>query len=286
MATILSRFSASAPWLDAIAEKLQSTWEPVFGEQGPQAVKDALYGTYTGHPLHPIMTDVTIGAWTTSMIMDVLREDEASDVALKIGTATSALTALTGIAQWYDATNDEEPRRLGAAHASLNVAALLCYGTAISLRKRDHRAVGIVTAWAGHSLATASGWIGGDLAYRLGIGVDRNAFDQPIRKWKDTGLSGSDLAVGELTFVEVDDTPIIVLRTDHGILAASNTCTHLGGPLNEKPVDGTCVTCAWHGSVFDLENGRAIHGPATMPIPTYDTRISEGIVQIRERTAG
>ena len=64
--------------------------------------------------------------------------------------------------------------------------------------------------------------------------------------------------------------------------AAAATCTHVGGPLDEGERDGTCVQCPWHGSVFDLRDGRVIHGPATSPIRAYETRISEsGQVEVR-----
>src|SRR5690606_30840135 len=144
----------------------------IFGENGPQAVKDALYGTWVGHPLHPFLTDITLGSLTTSMVLDVLGEEAGADKALKLGVLSSGATALSGAAQWYDATNSEEPRRLGALHAELNTVALGLYVTSWMLRDRDHRAAGIATAWIGHALSHASGYIGGHLAYNLGIGVD------------------------------------------------------------------------------------------------------------------
>lgn len=171
MASIIKHMAAENPWLDRVAEKIAEVGEPIFGPDGSQAVKDVLWGKPIGHPLHPMMTDISVGAWTTSMIMDVLQEHHASDVALKIGTVSSVATALTGIAQYYDERDDTEIRRVGAAHASLNVAALACYLGAIALRENDQRAAGIATAWAGHTLASAAGWLGGHLTFGLGVGV-------------------------------------------------------------------------------------------------------------------
>lgn len=281
MDRLLSTFAARNSWLDSVSEKITSLAEPLFGEHGPQEIKDVLYGVPLGHPLHPMLTDITIGAWTTSMIMDVLREDEASDVALKIGTASSVATALTGIAQYYDATNDEEPRRIGAAHAGMNVAALGLYVLAIALRNNDHRAAGIATAWMGHSCASVAGWMGGHLSFALGIGVKRGIDTPEIDGWQDTGLTSTDLSDGDLAYVEIDDTPVMVLRKGAELFATTSVCSHLAGPLEEGDLDGAQVTCPWHGSVFDLRDGRVVHGPATVPLTTYDVRLVNGRIEVR-----
>ncbi len=62
MSGVLGKFAASSPWLDQPAGLLKKAFSPLLGENGPQAVKDLLYGTWLGHPLHPFLTDVTIGA--------------------------------------------------------------------------------------------------------------------------------------------------------------------------------------------------------------------------------
>ena len=118
MSGLLGKLSASSPWLDPVADTLKQLTSPLLGENGPRAVKDLLYGTWMGHPLHPFLTDVTLGALTTSFALDVLGEEDGADMALKLGVLTSGATALSGAAQWYDATNNEEPRRLGALHAA------------------------------------------------------------------------------------------------------------------------------------------------------------------------
>lgn len=286
MSGILGKFSASSPWLDTPADLLQRAFSPLLGENGPQTVKDLLYGTWLGHPLHPLLTDVTIGAWTTSMAMDVIGEERAADLALKLGVLSSGATALSGAAQWYDATNDDEPRRLGTVHAELNTIALGFYIASWMLRDRDQRMAGIATAWIGHALATASGYIGGHLSFNLGIGVDRSITVGRLDKWTDTGVDASALRHGEVKRVELDDVPVMLLKDHTAIYAASPVCTHLEGPLDEGPVDGSCVTCPWHGSVFDMTNGKAVHGPATAALPVYETRIVSGRIEVRSRPEG
>lgn len=283
MSGILGKLSATSPWLDTAADVLHKAITPILGENAPRAMKDLLYGTWLGHPLHPLLTDVSIGAWTTSMAMDAIGEERAADLALKLGTLSAGATALTGAAQWYDATNDEEPRRLGALHASLNVTALGFYIWSWMLRDNDQRAAGIATAWIGHSLSTTSGYIGGHLSFNLGIGVDRTVTLKSLKKWTDTGLSEDELTPGELRRIQVRQTPVMLLRQDASLLAASPVCTHLQGPLDEGTLDGACVTCPWHGSEFDLTNGRAIHGPATAALPIFETRVVDGRIQVRSR---
>lgn len=283
MSGLLGKLSASSPWLDPLADTLKKAFSPILGENGPQPVKDLLYGTWVGHPLHPFLTDVTLGAMTTSMALDALGEENGADMALKLGVLSSGATALSGAAQWYDATNNEEPRRLGALHAEMNSIALGFYIASWMLRSRDKRTAGIATAWIGHGLAHASGYIGGHLTYNLGIGVDRSITIDPVGEWTDTGIDASDLSHGEVKRVEVGDVPVMVLKDHTAIYAASPVCTHLEGPLDEGPVDGSCVECPWHGSVFDLTNGKPIHGPATAALPVYETRIVSGRIEVRSR---
>ena len=283
MSGLLGKLSASSPWLDPVADVLEKLASPLLGEHGPQAVKDLLYGTWVGHPLHPFMTDVTLGAMTTSLALDVLGEERGADMALKLGVLSSGVTALSGAAQWYDATNNEEPRRLGALHAELNSLALGFYVASWILRDRDSRTAGIATAWIGHALSHTSGYIGGHLAYVLGIGVDRTVNIDAVEEWSDTGVQASDLSHGEVKRVEIDDVPVMILKDHTAIYAASPVCTHLAGPLDEGKVDGSCVECPWHGSVFDVTNGKVVHGPATSSLPIYEIRVVSGQVQVRTR---
>jgi nitrite reductase/ring-hydroxylating ferredoxin subunit/uncharacterized membrane protein len=277
---LLSRLSESAPWLDTPAAILKQITEPVLGAGAPHALKDALYGTWLGHPLHPLMTDVTIGGWTMSVMCDVLGLEEASDVTLKIGTLSAAGTALSGAAQWFDLQEMEEPRRLGTLHALMNTTALGLFATSWALRDNGHRGAGIATAWTGYGIATASAYIGGHLSFRLGIAVDRQAFEEPSGEWTDAAAL-DDMPDGELSRVEVDGIPVVVLREGGSVYAAAATCPHVGGPLDEGERDGTCVTCPWHGSVFDLRDGSLVHGPATAPIHHYETRVDGGRLFLR-----
>lgn len=280
MQHVLSRLSESLPWLDKQAEVLKQATEPLFGPDAPAGIKDALYGTWLGHPLHPAMTDVPIGAWTATTALDLLGYERAADATLKLGVLGAAGSAVTGVAQWYDLQNQEEPRRLGVLHASMNTVALGVYVASWVLRERGQRNAGIATALAGYGIASTSAWIGGHLSFTLGIGVSRNAFDSPVAEWTDVATF-DDLPDGELTRIETEGEPIVMLRDGADIYAASAICPHLGGPLDEGERSGACVICPWHASEFDLRDGKVVHGPATTPLHAYETRIEGGSVQIR-----
>lgn len=284
MQHLLSRLSESMPWLDTTAAVLKQVSEPLVGPNAPKPLKDALYGTWLGHPLHPAVTDVPVGAWTATAVFDVLGYERAADASLKLGVLGALGSAVTGVAQWYDLQEMKEPRRLGALHASLNTAALSLYLASWALRGNGSRGAGVATALAGYGIASASAWIGGDLSFRLGIGVSRVAFEEPSRKWRDAAAL-DDVPEGTLTRVEVNGIPVVLLREGDTIHAASATCTHVGGPLDEGERDGTCVTCPWHGSVFDLRDGQVVHGPATSPLHAFETRVHDGRVQLRAAPA-
>jgi nitrite reductase/ring-hydroxylating ferredoxin subunit/uncharacterized membrane protein len=280
MSRVLSRISTSMPWLDQTAAILKQLSEPILGGKAPAALKDALYGTWLEHPLHPAITDVPVGCWTATAAFDLFGEERAADVSLKLGVLGAAGAALTGLAQWYDLQEMEEPRRLGALHATMNTAALGMYVTSWVLRDRGQRDAGIATALAGYAIAGTSAWIGGHLSFVLGIGVSRQAFEEPSTKWR-TALPETELIEGQKKRVEVRGTPVLLLKQGDEILATSATCTHVGGPLDEGELNGTCVTCPWHGSQFDLRDGTLLHGPATVQLHAYETRVSDGKVQIR-----
>jgi nitrite reductase/ring-hydroxylating ferredoxin subunit len=85
----------------------------------------------------------------------------------------------------------------------------------------------------------------------------------------------------------VGDAEILIVRNGEELFAIGNRCTHQQAPLHRGPVKFSgslrTVRCALHGSTFDLANGRVIQGPATRPEPSYETRVVDGVVEIRDR---
>ena len=165
--------SESSPWLDNLAEVLKQIYDPVFGPDGPRGVKDALVGTWLGHPLHPAVVAMPIGLWAGTAALDLAGERRAADLMLGLGLATAVGAALTGAAQWQDATKNEKPRRLGALHAALNLVATGLNAGSLLARRRQRRGLGIALSTLGYGFVVTSSWIGGDLAYTLGLGPNQ-----------------------------------------------------------------------------------------------------------------
>lgn len=248
------------------------------------AVKDALSGTWMGHPLHPLMTDIPIGAWTSAMVLDLLGRDEDEQAAARLvgmGVLTALPTAVSGLSDWSDTLGSD--RRVGLVHAAANVLAVGLYALSWSARRNGEQRRGVVLGMAGATVATVGGYLGGHLAWRNGVNVDRHAWDHADpERWDDVAAE-DELQPDKPIAVSAGEDEVLLVRSGGRILAMADVCAHMGGPLHEGTVEEGCVTCPWHGSVFRLEDGSVVHGPATGPQPAYDVRVAGGRVSVRRR---
>lgn len=278
---------ARQDWLARLSEGIQQTARQLFAAGGPagRAIEDLLHGTPAGHPLHPALTDIPVGAWTVALALDALdglagREDLApgADVAIGIGLLGALGAVSTGLADWKEL--DTKPLRIGLIHGSLNLGATTLYAASWLLRRRGAREAGRGLALAGYALVVAAAYLGGDLVYRDQIGVSHA---NPI--WTEMtfepALAEVELGEGELRRVEVGDRQIVLARQHGQIYALDNSCSHLGGPLSEGTLEDGCVQCPWHGSRFALDDGRPIGGPAAVPQPCFETRVRNGQIEVR-----
>jgi len=146
---------------------------------GQGKVKDALSGRFLGHPLHPLLTDVPIGTWTSASLLDLFGGRD-SEVAARRLVATGLLAALPTIASGYSDWADAEPasdevRRIGIVHAAANATAVTLYAASYAARRRGDRGSGAALALAGAGALGVGGHLGGHLAYVNGAGVERSA---------------------------------------------------------------------------------------------------------------
>ncbi|MEA2478998.1 MAG: hypothetical protein QOJ07_920 [Thermoleophilaceae bacterium] len=275
----------SAEALDPAGEKVAKTVRDLIG---PGVVKDALAGTWLGHALHPLLTDVVIGSFVSATLLDVLGGDDdgrAAERLIGVGIATYGPTALTGTNDWAD-TEPGNPRvrRVGLAHAAANATALTLYAASLAARKGGNRGRGKLLGLAGAAALGAGGFLGAHLTFARGVGPNQTAFDEGPSDWTRAADSG-DLTTGEPKAVVVDDTPVLLLRHADGIHAIHDRCSHRGCALTEVgEVDGEIITCGCHGSKFDLRDGSVQHGPATAGQPSYEVRESGGRVEIKLRS--
>jgi nitrite reductase/ring-hydroxylating ferredoxin subunit/uncharacterized membrane protein len=267
--------------LDGSAERVAAA---IRGALGPGALKDGLSGTWLGHAIHPLLTDVPIGTWTSATLLDLVGgegTEEAADRLIAVGVAAALPTAATGLTDWADTTlTSPGVRRIGAVHALANGAALALYGLSWAARKRGHRGVGVALGLAGAGALTVGGQLGGHLSYGRGVGVDQTTFEYGPEEWTPA-LADAALGEGESKVVDVEDVTVMVTRQGGRVYALRDRCSHRGGPLHEGHVEDNCVVCPWHESAFRLQDGSVARGPATAPQPAYDVRVRDGGIEVR-----
>lgn len=243
-------------------------------------VEDTASGTPTGHPAHPPLVALPIGAWTGATLLDLCGADaDSAQFLVGIGTVSAIPAAYAGTSDWLTTSGAE--RRVGLTHATANLVAVGCQGASWWARRRGHRVKGAVLSGVGMAFATVGGWLGGHLAYALGVGVDTTAFQHLPTDWTDAMAESG--VTENLTRCDAAGTPIVVFRTADRIVALADRCTHRGGPLHEGELADGCITCPWHGSVFDAD-GMVQSGPATRPQPALEVRTVDGRVQVRSQT--
>jgi nitrite reductase/ring-hydroxylating ferredoxin subunit/uncharacterized membrane protein len=244
-------------------------------------VKSLLSGTWLGHPLHPMLTDIPIGSWTSAFVLDLVggkRAQPAADKLIGVGVVCALPTAAAGLSDWSDTIGEE--RRIGTVHALANVVAVWLYSWSWLARRAGRRKAGVTLGLLGATAATAGGYLGAHLVYRKGVGADRNAWKHG-GDWVDVADEDA-LRPGEPLVVEADDDDVLLVRQGQDVLAISNVCGHAGGPLNEGQFDAEgCVTCPWHASRFRLADGHVVQGPATGHQPRYEVRSEAGRLLVR-----
>lgn len=161
-----------SPLADRLAERLRPAARLASSPpQGP-----VLRGRWLGHALHPMLTDLPIGCWTSATILDLIggrRSAPAAQRLLGLGLIFTPPTMLSGLADWDHARDDPATRRAGAVHAAANLVASLLYLRSWQARRRGHRGRGIVLGLVAMGVASGAGYLGGHLAFSLGSGTSR-----------------------------------------------------------------------------------------------------------------
>jgi nitrite reductase/ring-hydroxylating ferredoxin subunit/uncharacterized membrane protein len=272
--------------LDPLAEAIQRSVTGAFNVGGGvgRAIKNVLHGTWLGHPLHPALTDVPIGAWTTATALDSLEATghakfgPAADAAVGLGLVGAGAAAISGLTDW--SATDGAARRQGLVHGGLNLSASALYVLSLLLRSRGERPAARAVAMIAFAIATVSAYIGGHLISGERVGVD-HARDMTFSEAFTPVMLASDLPDNTPTPADLDGTPLVVVRREGQVVALAATCAHLGGPLAEGTLDGDSIICPWHGSRFSLTDGRVLDGPSAFAQPCLTARIRDGLVEVR-----
>jgi nitrite reductase/ring-hydroxylating ferredoxin subunit len=281
MARFLTRLiDAQASWARPLGDFNRRWLAAIYDQIGP--LKDLAHGRWLGHPLHAATTDIPIGALTVTVVLDLLNQRGAADIALVVGIVFMVLSAVSGAADYTDTDGTAFIR--ATVHSALMVVALVFYLVSLALRAGNpvDRTGPVVLSVVAYVVLTAGAYVGGDVVYVLGNMVDRHAFGGRGTKWQPLDL-GNVKELPEATPVKgkAGANPILVIRYGETIHAMHETCAHAGGPLSEgKIVDG-CIECPWHGSRYRLTDGRVVRGPSVYDQPRYEVRAGGAGFEVR-----
>lgn len=274
-------------WLDKWADPIQQWLLKIFGPPGQpkRKIKDMLNGTWLGHGIHPILTDIPLGAWSGTVLLDLVSLNDESegvargaDLTLLLGLAGAAGSAVTGWTDWSDL--DGTDRRVGLIHGLLNGGVTMMYFTSWLLRLMGQRRTAIAISTTGYMASLFTAYLGGEMTFAKGVGVNRVAYEGGSDEFVAV-MNEQELVEGKLTRVDAAGIPAVLLKEGKTIYAIGATCTHRGAPLEEGEVKDGVVTCPWHGSRFCMADGSVVTGPAVYAEPTFAVRVDGGKIRLR-----
>src|SRR5437588_1800621 len=149
------------PWLDRVADAAAGAVEPLLRRPGARRALDVLRGRWLGHALHPALTDLPLGLWSGSVLLDMVCESRAAGVVGAAGSLFAVTAAAAGFADWT-ATEGRE-RRLGVVHGALNGGGLALQLLSLGARLRGRRLRAFSCSLLGLSVSAAAAWLGGEL---------------------------------------------------------------------------------------------------------------------------
>ncbi|HEY2190912.1 MAG TPA: Rieske (2Fe-2S) protein [Actinomycetospora sp.] len=276
---------AAWPALDKIAAPARDLVNRVLTDR---KVADVLHGVPIGHPLHPVLAQLTFGSFLSAGLLDLVpRTRRPATALIGVGLLSAAPTAAAGWADYAQA--HEEQQRVGVVHAAANITMLTGYVASLAARARGRSFRGALWGWAALAVGSAGAALGGHLSYHQSLGANHAESYPHIgpEDWIDVGPV-SELPEGAPVSRTSGDVGVVVVRRGEEVLALGERCPHASAPLSDGELttaDGDeCLVCPWHGSVFRLEDGRVVHGPATAPAAVFPTRVRDGRVELRVAT--
>ena len=183
----LMRRIENAESLDQVAKPVSKFVSRVVS---PAPIRSLLSGTWLGHPLHPLLSDVPIGAWSMAALLDAF-DNDAADLLIGAGLAAAVPTAASGYNDW--STTFGAASRIGVVHAASNGTAVLLHGSSLIARRRGERGLGKVLSLAGLAAVFVGGYLGGHLSFVKGTGVNHTAWPDGPDSWTPV-LADTDLA--------------------------------------------------------------------------------------------
>jgi len=252
-----------------------------------------------GHPLHPMLIAFPIAFFTGTLLLDataVLASREALLVPAYYlqagGVLFGLLAAAAGI---VDLLHTVPPRssakKRGVRHGLLNTLSLLLHAGIWWHRNGggDITSGTLLLEGLAFGCMLVAGWMGGTLVYRNQIGVDPRYAGagkwQELYPRREAGgfpvPEAAALKLNQMLLVHAEGKRIVVARTEEGLAAFDDRCTHKGGSLAGGSIACATVQCPWHGSQFHVRSGAAAIGPAKESIPIYPIEEKDGEVYLK-----
>ncbi len=233
--TLMQRVVETLPFLDRIADDVQPKVQEAV-EAGGTTTRNVLDGVWFEAPIHPVLTDLPIGAWTSALVFDGVDAAtgnrpvrHAADASLLLGTLGAFGAFVTGLSDWRYLTGGS--RRMGVAHGLLNTVGLVLSVVSLVLRVAGRRNAGRLVFVAGYSISGMAAHLGGELSYHYGLRVDRNAFEGAGPDEFTPVLDEDEAPSSGTRRVEVEGVGILLSRSSGGeVCAIAATCNHMGGP--------------------------------------------------------
>jgi nitrite reductase/ring-hydroxylating ferredoxin subunit/uncharacterized membrane protein len=264
-------------WGKGIADFYSSIDRFVFR---PKWLRSFLHGTWLGHALHPVLTDLPVGALTVALILDLLGIYDGANVATLVGFIGLLLAALTGLGDLSE--TDGKARQYGGVHASIMLIGAAFYVFSLVIRwgyAPGDPVQATVLAGVGYLFVVLGAYVGGELVFAFGNMVDRHAWRSGGTKW--AALDVTEVPERQPIKAKAGAQSIVLVRVGETIHALHDTCSHAGCSLSEGTLVGDTVQCGCHGSRFKLADGSVVVGPATYDQPAYEVRRAEGKLEVR-----
>jgi len=226
-----------------------------------------------------------VGAWSIGAFFDLLslfnksrQLEMMADVLTQIGNYAALPTLLSGLTDF--STIPEPVAKLAFAHAVANNIGFVLQVASTRARNRGDRERALSLSGLAFVFLTTGAYLGGHLAYAKKVGVNQIEEATEPQDWTPA-INATKLREREPRRIEVAGQPVLLYRDGNRIQAIGAVCPHAEGPLEQGKFFNGCIECPWHHSVFSLADGRVVHGPSTYPVPHYETRIRNSMVEIR-----
>lgn len=173
-------------------DKLVDVVRPVGETMSSGRRGEILRGEWLGHAFHPLMTDLPLGCWISSGLLDVLGGKGARRASRRLtglGLLFVPPTVASGWADWAT-TNDQRVKRVGVIHAVGNVIVAALYFFSWRARRKEHHLRGKVLGLLGGGLAWGTGYLGGHMSFARGSSVEERGIDGEVSSSVSPGQGG------------------------------------------------------------------------------------------------